>query len=253
MATKLRLRLQALKSASALKTLAFAGLLVLVRAAGPHLGILFLFVAGAFLLYAVPLFRTGAFLAPLALLIASSSLALALIPQTGIAAATIAIAVASFYLILALKGLQLIDREAWHYLLVLLLSYLVAVGASLLPQSARSYAYAMGFASTFFAFVLLYRELFRAHPAILIERPVRNAAIATGALLSLQIFWATQLLPLGFVNAAGLNLLTFFLISDSMARFLKQELTRTRLTRNIVLFLGLSILIFAASEWRISI
>ena len=71
------------------------------------------------------------------------------------------------------------------------------------------------------------------------------------AFLSLELFWAINLLPIGFINAAFLLTLFVFLMRDFALTYFSGRLNRKFLTLHLVIFLVLVTLIFIFSKWNL--
>jgi len=71
------------------------------------------------------------------------------------------------------------------------------------------------------------------------------------AFLSLELFWAINLLPLGFVNSAILLTLFIFLTRDFVLAYFSGRLNRQFLVSHFLIFSILAVLIFVFSKWSI--
>ncbi|MEK7624405.1 MAG: hypothetical protein AAB404_01615 [Patescibacteria group bacterium] len=71
------------------------------------------------------------------------------------------------------------------------------------------------------------------------------------AFLSLELFWAISLLPIGFINLAVLETLFVFLTRDFTLAYFSGRLDRRFLIYHFVVFVVLISLIFTVSRWSI--
>lgn len=71
------------------------------------------------------------------------------------------------------------------------------------------------------------------------------------AFLSLELFWAISLLPIGFINSAILLVLFVFLMRDFTLAYCSGRLNRRFLIYHSLIFVVLVILIFSTSKWSI--
>ena len=71
------------------------------------------------------------------------------------------------------------------------------------------------------------------------------------AFLSLELFWAISLLPIGFINSAILLTLFVFLMRDFALTYFSGRLNRRFLIYHSLIFIILVSLIFAVSRWSI--
>jgi hypothetical protein len=71
------------------------------------------------------------------------------------------------------------------------------------------------------------------------------------AFLSLELFWAISLLPIGFINSAILQTIFVFLMRDFALAYFSGRLNRQFLIYHSLLFIILVSLIFAVSHWSI--
>ena len=255
MAIKLRSPWRGQQSALLYKTATFALALTLAAAAGlSFLPVLF-FAAVTASLYAIPTFRASRYAFACAILVVLAVL------LTGRAAGAAAVAVAAvaattaFYLLLGLKQLFFVYRDQWHYLLTLLLSYLLAAYVHLSMAAPHRFS-TLTFAAV--ATFLLWREFFAALPPPAVPRLVPSASpgfqalcAAVIALLTVEAVWVVSALPLEPINAANLTFLIVFAVSDILRRWVTGELTRTAALTTVTVLIGAAILMFAASSWSI--
>lgn len=107
----------------------------------------------------------------------------------------------------------------------------------------------------FLVVFLLFRECFvffrsaALQPQITIHQPLFTALVI--AFLSLELFWAVNLLPLGFVNSAILQTLFIFLARDFVLAYFSGRLNRRFVMSHLVFFFVLATLIFIFSKWSI--
>jgi hypothetical protein len=76
------------------------------------------------------------------------------------------------------------------------------------------------------------------------------AAAAIG-LIALEITWILGFLPLGILNSAAYLTLVLILIRDCLAVYWRGLLSKNFFLRELMFFVILSVIIFAASSWKI--
>jgi hypothetical protein len=71
------------------------------------------------------------------------------------------------------------------------------------------------------------------------------------AFLALELFWAVNLLPIGFINSAVLLTLFVFLMRDFTIAYSSGRLNRRFFIYHFLLFVVLAVLIFFNSKWNV--
>ena len=226
MVTKLKSVLKSPQLLLALKAVAFGAGLSFLPAV--------LFVLLAVLLYAIPLFRTIELIRPLSVLLIVSLLALQTVNRWDYSLFLIIYFAFLFYLILGIKDLVVIKRAGWHRFLNLALVHM----SLLLFFYYNQEFFLIKLLVVFCAFLFLLKESFK-----------NRLTAWLLAFLMAQSIWVIGLLPIGFVNAANLGLLAYFIILDLAEYQLSGHLPRRRILIDVTIFVLLALLIFATSRW----
>ncbi len=107
----------------------------------------------------------------------------------------------------------------------------------------------------FLAIFLLFRECFNflrsvsQNSSFIIHNSVFIALVF--AFLGLELFWAINLLPIGFINSAILLTLFVFLMRDFVLVYFSGRLNRRFFVNHLLVFIILVIFIFTNSKWSI--
>lgn len=249
MGTRLRSFSQALRSASALKTVVFGALLAVAGIGEFRLLPAFLFAAAALGLYLFPLFRTLRLLPSFAVLLAASLLIPGRFAGSGLFIPLAVLAAALYYLLLRLKDLAFVFRERWHHLFVLGAGYLAFLGAS--PSLASQFATLRLLAVALAVFVLLTQ--FFDEQRIRFTHGTRqgNAVALSIALVVAEMLWVGSVLPVARQNAASIGLIALYVATDFALRASRETLNRQTIIRQSLLAGILLILIFVTTRWAI--
>jgi len=198
-----------------------------------------LFIIAALFLYFKPLFNTFSFFSSfIILLILSLSL------TNGLLAAILFSFV--FYIILGVKNLVFINRWRWYHLLHLSLFYSTFLLFFLSDNTSNFFFKSFGL---FLISVFLLREFLKFAAA---DFPKRRLLISWAlSLFVVEITWVIGLLPLGFLNSANLALLSVFALGDLTLHHFRGTLGRKVVLSTAALFVLLTLLIFATSQWSI--
>ena len=157
-----------------------------------------------------------------------------------------------FFLLLSVKNLVFVNRRAIYHFLNNFLFAAVFLNFFLADKSQLFF---VKYLLVFGAIFLLFKE------ATFFEKQYINvgglAAAFNDKLMAtvfsfvvFQFIWAIALLPLGFLNASALALVTALTIKDLMIARLSGNLNRQLILRNITVFIIFSLVIFAASSWQ---
>ena len=236
MATKLKLVLQNPKLRLAFKALAFAGLIILLRFQNFNLVSIALFAAGAIFLYIKPLFRTFELLLPFAVLAVVALLITNLIAWGVYFWIAVIYFTALFFILLGIKDLVVVRREFWRRFLNLALIYPVF----LLFFFQNETSYGIKILLLFLALLILLKELLK-----------KRLPTWVLALFLIEGVWAIALLPLGFISAANLAVLTYWTLTEFAINYQTGLLTRHRVLTHATIFVVLLVLIFAFSKWSL--
>lgn len=151
-----------------------------------------------------------------------------------------------FFIILGIKQVVFVNRAKLHHVLHLALLY----GMSILFFAAPSGDW---FILRSLAFAALSTLLIREFLLIRIgERgPAAKLVSALFSLLLVEALWVLSLLPLGFINAAGVLLVLIFTLEEVAILSLKGELTRKSLVLELATGIALIVAIFFFSNWSL--
>lgn len=233
MATKLKLVFRSQKLKLALKALIFAGLLFLAGWTGFNPLPISLFLVGAVFLYASPLFKTVELIKPFAVLLVVSLWSFSSV-SGWFSILALGYLGALFYLLLGVKEIVFLQRATWYRVLNVGLAY-----------SLFLLFFYHGQATYWLRAILLFLALILLLGDFLKKRPVYWLL----ALVLLEIAWALGLLPIGFIGAANLALLVYFILVDFVRRQVDGELTKRVILINVTLFTVLLIVVFGLSRW----
>lgn len=246
MATKLRLVLKNPQLQLAFKALIFGGFLILFKLGGFSLVPLIFFILVSFLLYSKPIFNTFVFLPSFLILSAASVLVLKNIPESNYSLLVVLFSALLFYLLLGVKNLIFIHRAFWFNFLNLALFYEVFI---LFFLADKSTFFVLKSLALFFAALILFREfLFVSVPNHPFPKK-KTLASWLLAFLVLEIVWAINFLPLGFINSANLAILTVFIFGDLISNYFKATLNRRLILADVTLFVFLLLTIFGTTKW----
>ncbi len=253
MVTKLKLLFRGQRLASALKALVFGGFLELVKIGNfGIIPILFFLVAGL-VLYNRPFLKSSAHLTAFLILSLVSLVILNKLNSPVLIITFLSAVAFLFYIILGLKNLFFIYRSRWQYILGLSLFYFVFLIFFVLNKSAYFLWKEIGFVVTNF-FLLREFLVFVARDAKikdLMNRPLKKPSViaAVITLLLVEEAWLINLLPIGFLNSANLELISVFLLVDLVRCFWQDNFVRRAILTDITIFVLTTLLIFATSQW----
>lgn len=154
---------------------------------------------------------------------------------------------AIFYLILGVKDLVLVNRQfAYQTLRLLLLTSALLLFFWWGQSSSLSFVWRL---------ILLFAFLFALHyeyfSFIFEGNPLNIFAAALTAFLFFEAAWALVWLPIGFLNATAVALLTLFMLSDFIVHYLRGTLNRKITLTNFTVFIFSLLAIFLVSDWTI--
>ncbi|MDP1718884.1 MAG: hypothetical protein Q8L24_00450 [bacterium] len=218
------------------KALLFAAFFVLARLGNFSLWSLVLFVLAALFLYARPFFRTVEMAGTLvALLIIAAFFGLTFRDPFDFYFAAVYFPFL-FYLVLGIKDLVLIQRDAWRSFLNFALAY---------PAFLMFFYYSGG--GFWWRLPLLFIILLFLSKDFLKKR----LAFWLSAFLSIQVAWAADLLPIGFVSGANLALLFYAIVVSFMDSYLRGTFNKKFFLALVSVFVLLLVTILALSRWGI--
>lgn len=216
------------------KAAVFGVLLFLAGIANFRFTAVVIFIGAAVFLYLSPLFRTVEFSLPFLLLMAFSLAAIETLAGSGQFLPAVIFLSFLFFLILGLKDLVLIQRTTWQRFLNLSLAYLALLLFFYYVQEFFFLKLILLFGVT----LLLIKDLFK-----------KRIFYWLIAFLVVEAAWALSLLPFGFISAATILLLVYFVLTDLAIYYLDNALTRRRILTDISIFALLFILTLAFSRW----
>ncbi len=236
MEQKLKLVFQNLTLQLAFKAGVFAGLLYFVKFADFGPVSIFVFFAGALILYAKPLFRTFEVFIPFAILSILSLLASYLLSDSRYFILSAIIFSVLFYLVLGIKDLALIQRMAWYRFVNLSLVYT----ALLIFFYTNQEYFLLKISLLFLTIFLLSKSLIK-----------KRLVYWITAFLMLEAIWAVSFLSIGFVSSANLSILIYFIITDLALVNIEGALTKKKILIDTSIFIILLVAIFALSRWSL--
>lgn len=258
MALKLKSLLRGQLLALFLKTLIFAGFLILVKIGNFGIIPILFFLAASFWLYLNPVLNSSAYLISYAVFLSAALLLVWRLSSEIPFLIFLALVSVLFYLLLGIKNLFFIFRERWYYIFTLALIYFLAALYFLADKSSYFFWKTGGI---FLILFLLWREflnnlfvnaqLGNAGDRKIPARGTTALAASVIALLIIETFWTVSLLPLNFINAANLALLAAFAITDTIRRYFNGRLSRNFILLVISIVSLVTLVIFAASSWSI--
>lgn len=159
-----------------------------------------------------------------------------------------------FFLILGIKNLAFVNRHLLYYFLSGILFFSTF---SLFFKSDKSilflFKYLMLGLTTYFLSREFLNFIFGGGESIKSsDSPIlvkKNLVSMTFCLLIMEFVWVLSLLPIGFINIAGLALIFVVILADFSLHHFKGGLNRFVILRNVTLFMILSLVIFMGSKW----
>mgnify|MGYP001617633046 CR=1 FL=1 len=237
MATKLKSVFHSQQLRLAVKALIFGGFLVLAKIGNLSLFPVLFFLAVASFLYFKPIFNPINQLNNFALLLVVSVIFAKLLNNFDYFLGSAVFASIIFYLILGVKDLVLIKRDLWARLISLAMVMAIAF---LFFNSAAFSGSAFKIITLFIGYYLVFRGAFN-----------NNALTLSAALVLLELSLVARLLPLTSLNAASFILLGYFVLTDLIGGFINKTINRKLILTDITIFIVLSLLIFASTEWSL--
>ncbi len=236
MVTKLKSVFLNPQSGLLFKTVIFAGFLLLSRMGGFTLLPVTLLVLVSIILYARPLFRTVKFLSSFSIFLASVVAFNLTFRDNWDFVFSLIYFSSVLFILLGVKDLILIRREVWGRLVNCLIAY---------PVFLIFFYYYQFLSNIWYLLVLFFIILLLSKNII----PSRLFYWLTPLVIS-QLAWASSFLPIGFVGAANLSLLSYV----TLVLFLDEHLAGT-LGRKKILLLGtvfilLLVAILGVSGWK---
>ncbi len=225
----------------ALKAVIFSGLLYFVNG---QWSMVIVFLAVALYLYFRPSLNSSQFILSFLVLLATSLLTVNLIPHSSFLIPLFFGFL--FFLLLGVKNLIFVNRQPFYYLFNGLLLLIIFTSFF---WSGNSQLFFIKYLSVFFAIVFLSKEFLTFSVAGFLNSPKKNLIVCGMAFLILQLLWAITLLPISFLNAAGLALLIVMILQDFITHHFSGTMSRQIVLRNVTVFLILSLVIFSASKW----
>lgn len=156
-----------------------------------------------------------------------------------------------FFLILGLKNLVFVERQAIYRFLNGLLFFLVLL---VFMTSDKTNFFVIKYLGLGLALYLLFREflIFSSetsyYDSVLKVFP-RELFSASLSFLALQFVWATVLLPIGPLNGALLALLLILALEDMSLHSLKGSLDREVFFKDVGTFLFITTILLVFSKW----
>jgi len=153
-----------------------------------------------------------------------------------------------FFLLMGVKNLIFANRQPFYTLfnaLLFLSVFLFFFGTNNIQGFLVKYLI------TFLVVFLLVRDFLSLSLSDSLGINKKNLMAFGLAFLILQFLWVIALLPIGFINAAPLALLTALILEDLAVHHLKGTISRRIVLRNATVFLILSLIIFGASKLTI--
>ncbi|MCX6702913.1 MAG: hypothetical protein NTW60_03550 [Candidatus Wolfebacteria bacterium] len=157
-----------------------------------------------------------------------------------------------FFFLLGIKNLVFIPRRAYYFLLN---SFLMGLCFLIFFSAGESWSFGMNYFFLGTAVYFLIKEFFvfnfespimRAQPNLFARK---NLVALIFVFLLLQFVWGISFLPFGFLGVSALALLFVLSLEDLMLNYWNGILTRNAILRNITIFLGVLMVIFASSKW----
>ncbi len=218
----------------AFKAILFLGFLTLARLGDFSLFVTLLFIIGAVVLYARPLFRTVEKLGDFLVLMFSALVFNLVFIDSLDFFFSAAYYSLLFFLLIGIKDLILINRSFWSVVLNFGLAYPI-----FLIFFQGHFAGAWWKAPIlFFLTILLSKNVLK-----------RSVATAPFSLLVIEVAWASSFLPIGFIGLANLNLL-FYAVTLSLFDFHEQGLLdKKKILSLLSVFIVLSLTILGLSSW----
>ncbi|TSC89704.1 MAG: Uncharacterized protein G01um10143_194 [Parcubacteria group bacterium Gr01-1014_3] len=247
MVTKLKSVFHSQQLRLAVKALIFGGFLVLAKIGNLGLFPVLFFIFVASFLYFKPIFNPTSQLNNLTLLLVVSIIFANLLNNFDYFLGSAVFASVIFYLILGVKDLVLIRREAWSRFIALAL---VLAMAFLFFNSAAFSGLVLKTVVLFIGYCLVFHGVFSSEGGSASGGKNRTLTLSA-ALILLELSLVARLLPLTSLNAASLVLLGYFALTDLTDGYINKTLNRKMILTDLTIFIVLSLLIFASTEWSL--
>lgn len=250
MAIKLRSLFRGPQSALLLKAILFGGFLSLAKIGNMGILPVFFFIIAGCVLYATPFFHNMRFPVSFIVLVASSLLTVSLFERAALWIWCVLFFSFLFYVFLGIKNLQFVYRKRWHYIVLLALTYFLSLFFFL--KARETAVFVLGSLGIFAAATGMLREYFAMNERETMPKaPLRMGIAAVLGFCMAQILMAASLLPFGFLNAANLSLLAFFVLVEVVVRYFGKNLSRKILLLYLTLFVILALFVFSTSRWTV--
>ncbi|MDD5547577.1 MAG: hypothetical protein PHN74_01590 [Candidatus Pacebacteria bacterium] len=246
MVEKLRLVLQSPRLRLVLKSAIFGGFLFLVKLGGfGFFSILFFLGVAAFLYFRAEahfLKSQNLYSFAVLLIIALGGLYTVHRPEFWIAEVFFFSFI--FYLLLGIKELVFVHRYQSYSIKNILLFYAVF---ALFFLSDKSSLFFLKYILVFAATLSLYREWFFWSEHYFPRRHLLTTLLLS--LVTMEILWATALLPIGFISAANLVILMVYILTDFVFGHFQGIINKRMILKNSIIFIVTLLLILGTSTW----
>jgi hypothetical protein len=198
-------------------------------------------------LYFTPVFQTLLVFPSFLVLMIISPIAMSVFgPQIAYPSLLAAFFALLFFFILGIKQVIFVSRTQIHHALHLALVYCASLLFFAAPGTDWYVIRSLAFA---FMLYLLVREF------LIIRNAQRGQAVklmsATISFMLIEAVWVVSLLPIGFINAAGILLVCAFTLEELVTRSMQQTLTRSALATELATLVALLLTIFIFSSWTL--
>ncbi len=236
------------RSVSVLKALVFV-VLFWIQRAHPAILSMALFIIGVGILYLYPSFQNEKNLSSITILVVATlfisgklSIPLPLIVTALISAAT-------FYVVLNIKNVRIIQRERWQSILAIALTYGIILSFYL---SDTSHFVSAKLALAFTGIFLVYREFFYNHfTESGFSRAEKVIYAGSIAFIGSQLLWIVGILPLNTLNAANCALLITASASSLVEEKLRGQLKIQTILLYLTVVITLLFVIFGVTKWSL--
>ncbi len=240
------------------------GSLLLLAVKGLVFGILFwaasynwfvflLFLLGAVYFYLNPIINSKELLAGFLILLTISLILIGRLPISGYRISAALFFGFLWFLLLGIKNLIFINRQKLYYLLN---SFLLLLVFMVFFYSDKSKFFTLKYLAAGTVIFMLLGEFFRvfsenAHQNLTFVRQPRLLMNLVISFLAIQLLWTIALLPIGFINASALALLSILSLENFSLYYLSGSINRRLVLRDITVFLLLGLMIFGVSSWQL--
>ena len=250
MAIKLKYLFRDRRLALALKTLLFAGAIALLDIGAFHVVPALFFIAVSSVLYATsPSHQSFPLLSTFILLDAYVVIVLPILERVMPFHVWLLIFSLGFFFILGIKELVFVNRIKWHNLITLIFLYVLFLGFFLSEERISLAWRSIGF----LWFICFLGRNFLKHN--ILEEKIRakekdqriNVGSGILTLVAAETVWLISFLPFTPLYSASMLVLIFFILSDLLVGYLKNEISRTRILAHVSILVLFAIILFAAS------